>query len=276
MPARHATTHGIIVLAAVSSIVVGCAQTPLGPMVQVMPGPGKSFETFQADQSACKVYAADSVQGQAQAANNQAVGAAVLTTMLGAGLGAATGSAWGAAGQGAAIGAGAGAATGAAVGADMSSGAQMGIQQQYDNAFSQCMYAKGELVPGFAPPPQPAAVATGPDPALVHSVQVELIRLSYLKDTADGAQGPHTRAAIRDYEHANGLPVDGSSTPRLLAKLQATPTSQAAAPVASAPSGWVAPASTPGTQQGASAAVTPAAATGSAAPAGWVTPTKSP
>ena len=75
----------------------------MGPTVMVMPGPGKSFDAFQADQATCKVYAGDQVKGQADAANQRAVGAAVLTTALGVGLGAAVGSAGGNVGSGAAI-----------------------------------------------------------------------------------------------------------------------------------------------------------------------------
>jgi hypothetical protein len=173
-----------------SVILAGCAQTPLGPTVMVMPGPGKSFDAFQTDQVSCKAYAADQVKGQADQANQQAVGAAVLTTVLGAGLGAAAGGFGGVAGQGAGLGAASGSLAGAAIGAQSSSMAQMGIQQQYDNAFSQCMYSKNDNVPGFAPrlaeAPSPGPVAAGPSPALVRRVQAELIRLNYLDDAADG------------------------------------------------------------------------------------------
>jgi hypothetical protein len=202
-------------------LLAGCAQTPMGPTVQVMPGPGKSFEAFQYDQMACKQFAEQSVAGQAQSANNQAVGAAVLTTALGAGLGAATGSAWHhGAGTGAAIGAGAGAVTGAAIGSNMSANAQMGIQGQYDNAFAQCMYSKGEMVPGYGP----MMVNTptyGPDVDLTRAVQAQLIRLGLLRGGADGVMGPQTSNAISQFESGSGLPVDGVPSPQLLAQLQA-------------------------------------------------------
>jgi len=272
MVRRIDATRGVVVVAAISTLLAGCAQTPLGPTVQVMPGPGKSFEAFQADQSDCKGYAAGQVQGQAEASNQRAVGAALLTTLLGTGLGAAAGSGWGAAGQGAGVGAAAGAATGAAVGASMSANDQVGIQVQYDNAYSQCMFAKGDLVPGYAPPPTAVAGpggrrGAGPDQALVRSVQVELVRLNYLQDLPDGVLGGRTRTAIGSFERANGMAVDATPTPRLLAKLQGTPTGAAAA-TASAPSGWVAPA------QGSK--ITPAAATTPAAPSDWVAPVKTP
>jgi hypothetical protein len=207
-----------------SSVVVfglvlsGCAQTPLGPTVQVMPGPGKSFEAFTFDQAGCKQYAESSVAGQAQNANNRAVGAAAIGTVLGAGLGAAIGG-----GRGAAIGAGSGAIAGTGVGMGSSSNEQYSIQQQYDNAFAQCMYSKGNMVPGYgpmmvnSPPPGP------PDISLTAAVQQQLIRLGYLRGAADGVAGPRTVSAISQFESVSGMQVDGMPSPPLLARLQATP-----------------------------------------------------
>ena len=226
MIVRRAAAGRLIVSACVAVALAGCAQTPMGPTVQVMPGPGKSFDMFQSDNASCRGFAAGQVQGQADAANQQAVGAGVLTTVIGAGLGAAIGGASGNAGAGAAVGAASGAGVGTAIGANGSSYAQLTIQQQYDNAFSQCMYAKGELVPGYAPvvmaPPPPVASA---DP-MVRSTQSELIRLGYLQGGADGYMGPKTRGAISSFEQASGLPVDGSPSPGLLARLQSTPTTK--------------------------------------------------
>ena len=248
MNAKATIALNLLLSAVVATVLAGCAATPMGPTVQVMPGPGKTFETFQIDQSYCKSYAAGQVQGQAEAANNQAVGGAVLGTVVSAGLGAAVGSAFGNAGGGAAIGAASGAALGTSIGAGSTQNAQMGIQQQYDNAFSQCMYSKGHQVAGYAPLPQPASApyaptaAAVPDP-MVRATQSELIRLGYLHDSADGFIGPRTRSAISTFESANGLPVDGSPSSSLLARLQATPSTSAPAPTASAPSSWVQPAS---------------------------------
>jgi len=277
MIVRRSATGSFVISACAAVMLAGCAQTPMGPTVQVMPGPGKSFDVFQADQANCKGYAASQVQGQADAANQQAVGAGVLSTVLGAGLGAAIGGAAGNAGAGAAIGAASGAGLGTAYGANGSAYAQMSIQQQYDNAFSQCMYAKGEQVPGFAPlapPPPPPTAGGGPD-SLVRATQSELIRLGYLQGGADGYMGPRTHGAIASFEQANGLPADGSPSPSLLARMQSTPAGapppSAAAPTASAPSNWVAPAGSPG-------AAPPAAASAPAASpsSGWVAPAKTP
>ncbi len=259
MPARPISAARVLSSAAFLAVVAACAAPPMGPTVQVMPGPGKSFETFRMDQANCKSFADDQVRGQAEAHNQRAVGGAVLSTVIGAGLGAAVGGAYGNAGAGAAIGAASGATLGAGYGADASANANMSIQQQYDNAFSQCMYAKGEQVPGFAPHTPPPPPSSGPvaqaDP-MVRATQAELIRIGYLNGSADGFMGPRTRSAISGYEQANGLPVDGAVSPNLLARLQATPAG-AGASTASAPANWVAP-----------------AGSGNAAPSGWVAPAR--
>jgi hypothetical protein len=273
MTLRSASAGHHFLAVGVIMTLAGCASTPMGPTVPVMPGPGKSIESFQSDNAACKAYASEEVKGQADAANQRAVGTALLTTVLGVGLGAATGGIAGNAGAGAAVGAATGAGVGGAIGGANSSNDQFNIQQQYNNAFSQCMYAKHDQVPGFAP-----AVAYAPahgaavDP-LVRSTQSELIRLGYLKGSADGTIGTRTRDAIANFEQANGLPPDGSPSPQLLAKLQSASTSTPMA-TASAPHDWVTPASTSTsmTPTNASASMPPAAPSTSSS--GWVQPTK--
>jgi len=151
-----------IVSATVLALLSACAGTPMGPRVQVLPGPNKPFEVFQQDQTICKQYAADQVNGQAENANERAVGTALLGGAVGAGVGAVVGG-----GRGAGVGAVTGGALGTAVGAGNSQHAQGGIQQQYDNAYSACMYSKGNQVAQpvvvhpaviYAPPPQPVYV----------------------------------------------------------------------------------------------------------------------
>jgi hypothetical protein len=144
-------------------LLSACAQEPLGPTIPVMPAPNKPFDVFQGDQALCKQYASNQVQGGAQQANNQQIGTAVVGTLLGAGLGAAIGG-----GRGAAIGAGAGALGGTAVGAGPSERAQYSLQQRYDLAYAQCMYSRGNQVPGYQPsgppPPPPPGYAPGYPP----------------------------------------------------------------------------------------------------------------
>lgn len=137
-----AAAVGLAVLAALS----GCATPPMGPTVAVMPGANKPFDVFQGDDASCRGWANQATAGQAEQANNQAVGSAVVGTVLGAGLGAAIGG-----GRGAGIGAASGAGLGTVYGASQSQYSQMGIQQQYNVAYQQCMYSKGNQVPGYAP-----------------------------------------------------------------------------------------------------------------------------
>ncbi len=247
MVGRCASVRQVIRSAGILGVLAGCAATPMGPTVQVMPAQGKTFEMFQADLAACKYFAAAEVQGQADAANQRAAGGALLTAVLGAGLGAVIGGAGGNAAAGAAIGAATGAGGGAIYGANASTAARYNIQQQYDDTFAQCMYAKGNQIPGFAPPPAPVAYSipsSAPvavaDP-LVRETQSELIRLGYLRGQANGIMSPRTYAAIANFEQANGMPPDGIPSPRLLATLQSTPASAAPA-FATAPGNWGGPA----------------------------------
>lgn len=132
---------------AAAMLIAGCTSQPTAPTTQVMPGPNKSFADFQDDQVVCKNFAQQQTSGAVESAREREVGGGLLTTVLGAGLGAAVGG-----GRGAAIGAASGAVVGTGYGAATSSGTQHTVQQQYDIAYSQCMYSKGNQVPGFAPP----------------------------------------------------------------------------------------------------------------------------
>jgi len=151
----------------ISSAVVGlaaCAMQPTGPSIRVLPAPYKPFEVYQRDVGECEQYAGDRTRGGAEAANGRAVGAAVIGTGLGLAIGAATGD-----GHAAAAGAAIGGAAGTVVGADESNRSQYGLQRRYDNAFAECMYAKGNQVPGYygpqgAPPPPPPPGRRPPPP----------------------------------------------------------------------------------------------------------------
>ena len=138
-----------IALFSVASFVAlaGCATQPTGPTVNAVPGPYKPFEVFQRDQYDCGQYADMQLAGAADAANGRALGAAAIGTGLGLALGAATGD-----GHAATAGAIAGGAVGAAIGADQSDRAGYSLQRRYDIAYAQCMYAKGNQVPGYGPP----------------------------------------------------------------------------------------------------------------------------
>ena len=145
-------------IAAVSavSLLAACAQQPLAPTVQVMPAPNKPFAAFQEDDVICRNYAAQSSAGVAESGNNTQVGTAVVGTLLGAGLGAAIGG-----GRGAAIGAGAGALGGTAVGSNAAARGTLTAQQIYNNAYTQCMYSRGNQVPGYQQAPSPVSQPPG-------------------------------------------------------------------------------------------------------------------
>jgi hypothetical protein len=158
----------------------GCATVPTGPSVMVLPTPGKPFEEFQGEDSACRQWATQQIGAPPGAPINQnaAVGATV-GTLVGAGLGAAIGAAAGNAGAGAAIGAGTGLVGGAATGANADWASAWGAQRRYDMAYQQCMYAKGNQIPGVIqqtqtrrtyrtpppPPPPPGYTPPGASPS---------------------------------------------------------------------------------------------------------------
>src|SRR5579859_3385694 len=112
------TKSGVL---ATLALLAGCAQPPLGPTIAVYPAQNKPYDVFAREDGFCRQTASGQVSGQAEAANNQAVGGALLGTALGAGLGAAIGG-----GRGAAIGAASGAVVGTGVGANSSTAAQYG------------------------------------------------------------------------------------------------------------------------------------------------------
>ncbi len=146
--------------------VGGCATVPRGPSVTVLPGSGKTFEQFQADDAVCRQWADQHIGESPQETINQnTVAGAAVGTAAGAILGAAIGSASGRAGTGAAIGAGSGLLVGTAAGASAGQGYGMEAQRRYDIAYQQCMYAKGNQIPGMEQgPPAPVAEAAPPPP----------------------------------------------------------------------------------------------------------------
>jgi hypothetical protein len=133
-------------------LVAGCASVPTGPSVMVLPTPGKPFEVFQAEDANCRMWANQQIgQTPQEMVNQNTVVGAAAGTLLGAGLGAAIGAASGNAGTGAAIGAGSGLLVGTASGASAGQTYGWEAQRRFDIAYQQCMYAKGNQIPGAAP-----------------------------------------------------------------------------------------------------------------------------
>jgi len=146
-------------IAAGSVLLAACAQIPNGPSVAVMPPPGKPFDLFVADDQLCRNYATQAIGGTnaSQAAAASAVSSAAIGTALGAAVGLASGG-----GSGAGTGAAIGAVAGTAVGLGQADVSRAGTQRRYDIAYQQCMYSRGNLLPGqsasayrAAPPPPP-------------------------------------------------------------------------------------------------------------------------
>jgi outer membrane lipoprotein SlyB len=129
---------------AIPALVAGCVSLPSGPSVTSLPGTGKSFDQFRADESECRQYASSSV-GDTNPSDVQADSAAksaVVGTAVGALAGAAIGGH-----NSTATGAGIGLLFGALAGADAANASGYSVQQRYDSAFLQCMYARGNKVP---------------------------------------------------------------------------------------------------------------------------------
>ena len=157
--------HSQIVAAMVATIsLTTCVAPPTAPTIPVGLGPNKTLDAFNADQAACQQYAAAQIAPAVAAANNQAVGGALLSAALGAGLGAGIGTAAGNAGKGAAIGAASGGGLGIIGNAAGSPYAQGSLQQQYDIMYGECMAAHGNSVASFSPPPGTPPYFGGPPP----------------------------------------------------------------------------------------------------------------
>jgi hypothetical protein len=143
-------------MAGAAALLAACAQIPTGPSVAVMPPPGKPFDLFVQDDQLCRNYATQSIGGTSasQAAAASAVTSAAVGTALGAVVGAVAGGH-----EGAASGAAIGAVGGTVIGLGEGDYARGSVQRRYDIAYSQCMYARGNLLPGqslarYYPPPK--------------------------------------------------------------------------------------------------------------------------
>ena len=149
-----------------------CATAPTGPSVMVLPGSGKPFEQFQMDDAQCRQWAYQQSGAPAAHPGQSALGGAAIGTLIGGAAGAALGAIGGNPGLGAAVGAGVGAVGGTATGASAAERTTWGMQRRYDIAYQQCMYAKGNQIPGVVrgraaagpppPPPPPPPPSSAP------------------------------------------------------------------------------------------------------------------
>jgi peptidoglycan hydrolase-like protein with peptidoglycan-binding domain len=122
---------------------------------------------------------------------------------------------------------------------------------------------------------------------LTRQTQIQLIRLGYLHDVADGVLGPRTQNAINEFEQANNMTVDGHPSMHLIVALQVSnavatiaPTVVPTAPVESPAQqqAWVQPTEQPNASQPHQNWVTPnpypnpSAIPAAATASGWVSP----
>ncbi|HEV3423703.1 MAG TPA: hypothetical protein VG105_07960 [Paraburkholderia sp.] len=155
------------------SMLGACTVVPTGPSVMALPGTGKSFDQFRADDGSCRQFAFQQVGGVStnQAATASAIGSAAVGTAIGAAAGAAFNG-----GSGAAVGAGAGLLAGSVFGAGAAQGSAYDVQRRYDYAYLQCMYASGDRIPvsgrmntiqsnsGYVTTPPPPPPGSAPPP----------------------------------------------------------------------------------------------------------------
>jgi hypothetical protein len=149
-----------------------CVTVPNGPSVMALPGAGKDFDQFRYDDGYCRQYSLEQIGGVTanQAANDSFARDAVVGTVIGAAAGAAIGG-----GRGAGVGAATGLLVGSAEGSNAAAVSSYATQRHYDNAYVQCMYAKGHRVPvsgrfvtdprsSYGTPPPPRAYMPPPPP----------------------------------------------------------------------------------------------------------------
>ena len=171
-------TFALVPLAALM-LLGACTTMPSGPREAALPGTGKNWDQFRADDYDCRNYATASINGSSpgQAQTDSTVKSAAAGTVVGALAGAAVGG-HNAIGAGAGI----GLVAGALMGANAGNQSGYATQARYDNAYKQCMYAKGNRVavhgqvqynnapaysappPGYAPPPPPGYAPPPPPP----------------------------------------------------------------------------------------------------------------
>ena len=125
-------------------LLAGCVSVPTGPSVLTLPGQGKSYEQFRADEYECRQYAQSLV---GTTADQAAADAGARSAAMGAAVGALAGAAVGRSGESAVAGAALGTAGGAIAGTGAASQTASMLQQRYDNGYIQCMYAKDNQVP---------------------------------------------------------------------------------------------------------------------------------
>ena len=118
-------------------MLAGCVPAMMAPSVVATPGPGKLPADLASDHAACLAQTNQQMAPSVQAANNQVAGTALQNVLTGTGDNAV----------------------------DVNTQATATLQQQYDTAYSACMYAKGDNVPPYYMQPIYYAEPTEPAPS---------------------------------------------------------------------------------------------------------------
>ena len=147
-----------IAVVTVTSSLSACVSAPTGPTVAIMPREGKPFEVFQQDDQICRQFATNAIKDTSDAALKEGITSAAIAAALGVAAGAVIG---GGSSAGVGTGAGVGLLGGSAIGAMNASGKQNQAQVQYNIAYQQCMYSKGNQVPSY-----PTVAPTAPPPPI--------------------------------------------------------------------------------------------------------------
>lgn len=122
-------------------ILAGCVPAVMTPSVTATPGPGKLPADLASDQIACTAQANRQMTPAVQAANNQVTGTALQNLLTGTGDNAV----------------------------DVNTQATATLQQQYDTAYSACMYAKGDNIPPYYMQPTYYAEPSEPTTHIRHA-----------------------------------------------------------------------------------------------------------
>jgi hypothetical protein len=129
----------------------------------------------------CRQYASSQVNGGTP--DSAAADSGVKSAVIGTAIGAAAGALIGGRGNPAAVGAGVGLLGGSTMGAGAANQSQYELQRRYDFGYQQCMYARGNQIPGAsgagngaarrpatyarpAPPPPPPGTPPPPPPGV--------------------------------------------------------------------------------------------------------------
>jgi hypothetical protein len=126
----------LVVLVAVSAV----ACTPKYPLTTVLPGPQTDFTAFKAQDKACREWAAERTHSNAAKITLGAVGGTALGAAVGVGVGALT------ANPHALINGAIGGAVGGLGGGALATRNTMSVHDQYNRAYTQCMYAQGNQI----------------------------------------------------------------------------------------------------------------------------------